>query len=84
MELKCRGYETRVYADELITVNVEFILPISTHEVELVAESLKKLELFLAGSINLVMAVPDKQRCFYCATLNDPDENLCTQCGAPL
>lgn len=50
---------------------------------EEIAEALKKIELYLSGSINLVKA-SEKPRCFYCGTLNDESVNSCSQCGGPL
>ena len=84
MELKCKGYSIDRFHDSLVEIKAVFILPISPTDSDVIAEALKKIEIFLSGSINLVKAVPDKQRCFYCATLNESDNNLCSQCGAPL
>lgn len=81
--LRCRGYSTNRYMNELTEITPNLILVLHPNDCEQQAEALKRIELFLAGEINIVKAV-DKPRCFYCASLNDEDANMCAQCGAPL
>ena len=81
--LLCKGYTVRRGVDELTEIVPQLFLKMHPHECELQAEALKRIELFLSGDINIVKAT-DKPRCFYCASLNEEDANMCEQCGASL
>lgn len=51
----------------------------STHEM------LSKLQEWINGrEINVVSAVPNKPRCFYCGTMNDRNSVKCPQCGGEM
>jgi hypothetical protein len=66
-------------------INVDFVLMgIHTQDIEGMSAALAKIEKYLGREVDLVLAVKDKPRCFYCGCLNDKDANQCSQCGAAL
>ena len=84
IKLGCIGYDVRRAAAKPVTITANLILKnVSPHNVEDVAEALKRIELFLGNELNLVKAT-DRPRCYYCGSLNDDGEKHCTQCNAPL
>jgi hypothetical protein len=82
--LRCHGYQVNRQAGMLTTIHADFIIPISPHDIEKMSDALKNIEVFLSGAIDLVKADETKPRCFYCGTLNDLENNVCSQCGASL
>lgn len=85
MTLGCRGYQIRREVGRPASFVVDLVLlGVHPNDIENMSEALKKIEIMLAGEIDLVKAVPDKLRCFYCGVLNDKQNNVCTQCGAAL
>jgi len=84
-ELGCQGYRIDRRVDNLVRVQVDFVLKIAPKESILIADALSRLETYLAGSVNLVRGGMDRRpRCFYCAVLNDETNTHCASCGAPL
>ena len=84
IELQARSYHVARDPNELVQVDVSFVLMTPPHNVQDVAEALKRIEIFLSGSkVNLVKS-DGSMRCFYCGTKQDNDATTCSQCGAPL
>lgn len=54
-------------------------------EGESTADVLHALNKWIEGrEINMVSAVPNKPRCFYCGTINDACSPKCPQCGGEM
>jgi hypothetical protein len=83
LELLCLGYDVRREPMRPPEVRVNFIIKTETRAIEEIAEAMKRLELYLAGEINLVRS-DGSQRCFYCGVKQTDDAQVCSQCGAPL
>ncbi len=83
--LFCRNYVIHRSVDELVTLQVEFILPIQLSNSEEIANALKNIELLFGSSagVNLVQGA-NRPRCQWCGTLHDEGKNICTQCGGAL
>ncbi len=83
--LLCRNYVIHRSVDELVTLQVEFILPIQLSNSEEIANALKKIELLFGSSagVNLVQGA-NRPRCQWCGTLHDEGKNICPQCGGAL
>jgi hypothetical protein len=83
VSLACLSYDIYRRPSEPVRINAEFILKVSPHQIEEVAEALKRIELYLAGDVSL-LRYDGSARCFYCGTKQDDNAKTCTQCGAPL
>ena len=83
--LLCQGYSVSVHHDELISINVDFVMQVPGRaDSETLMEALHNIGIFMnSGEVNLVKAT-DKLRCFHCGVLAGDDDRTCTQCGAPL
>jgi uncharacterized protein (UPF0212 family) len=86
MKLACHDYQVDVSADGFILVNARFYVQgVRTTDTEAVSDALGKVAMALGGSaIEMVQAPTDKERCFYCGSLNEPGKLKCTSCGANL
>ena len=82
--LHCTGYDVRRRPDEVVSISATFVLPISPHRIDEIAQALSMIELYLAEEINIVKSDGAAARCFYCATKASEDDKNCTQCGASL
>lgn len=83
-KLRCIGYDIKREVSALVEMNVQFVLIANPRNSELIAESFKKLELYLSNDIDIVIADPSKPRCYYCGQLNTIDVTSCTYCGGRL
>lgn len=83
--LGCQGYTVKVYMDDAIRINADFVMYIPGHtKAEIIAEAQRRLAIFFcSGDIELIKS-GDRPRCFYCASINELDAKQCTQCGASL
>ena len=86
--LRCTAFDTNVNAGEpVIRIRAEFILPYGLRgkSAESLAHALESIGLYFAGGkIDIVAAVDDKVRCFYCGQLNPGTANACEHCGGRL
>ena len=81
MKLHCQSFELGASIDGLPTVTAKFLVPVSPHIIEELADAFRQITMYMGESIELVKAQSGKWRCFYCVCLNDDKENHCTQCG---
>ncbi len=83
--LLCRDYQIHRSVNDLVTLQVEFVLPISPSQSAEIAEALKKIELLFGSSagVNLVQG-STRPRCQWCGVLHDEKINICPQCGGAL
>ena len=84
MSMRCRGYTIDRRVNSLVEIHADFMLIISPHESEKIADALATIERMLSGEIDLVKADSDRPCCFHCGSLNEIKANQCSQCGAPL
>jgi len=84
--IRCKKFDVISEANSLLTLKAEFITMIRCDDTKNVSKAMSDIALFMGEKINFVKASDDsnKQRCFYCGSLNNKDINMCTQCGAAL
>lgn len=84
MKLYCRSFTMSAEFDGLPIVRAEFILPVSPHETERIAEAFKAVALYMGEAVELVKSRKDLTRCFYCGQLNMNDRETCNYCGGKM
>ncbi len=83
-QLACQGYELMRSVDAIMTLQVNFIVPVHPNDNEGNLAAVTAIEKFLsAGRIDLVRGT-DRYRCFHCGVLADDNDKKCNSCGAPL
>jgi zinc ribbon protein len=83
IELRALSYRISREPNELVVVDVSFLLMTPPNKSKEIAEALKRIELFLYEKINLVKS-DGSNRCFFCGVKQEDNAQTCTQCGAPL
>ena len=84
MSLLCTSYSVARNPGRPPELQVHFIVNTGSRDTEEIAEALKRIEIFLSGSVDLVKADDKKLRCFYCGSLSGMNANQCSQCEAAL